>query len=152
MKWIKFNNQKKLQALGVTWIYSISIWSSRNWSQDGGFWYSNILAVVRVKSPEGRITKSDIRNDNVTWSHELHQRTPCVIKEFSPKFYPPTLTLSIYGTIMTYFAEESSEYYYTAEEKHNNANIHFSNRRVMIFSYIWHILIRIIASDPHFNA
>lgn len=109
VKWIKFNNQKKLQALGVTWIYPISIWSSSNWSQDGGFWDSNILAVVRVKSPEGRITKSDIRNDNVTWPHELHQRTPCVIKELSPKFYPPTLTLSIYSTIMTYFAEEPTE-------------------------------------------
>lgn len=109
VKWIKFNNQKKLQALGVTWIYPISIWSSSNWSQDGGFWDSNILAVVCVKSPEGRITKSDIRNDNVTWPHELHQRTPCVIKELSPKFYPPTLTLSIYSTIMTYFAEEPTE-------------------------------------------
>jgi hypothetical protein len=32
-----------------------------------------------------------------------------VIKELSPKFYPPTLTLSIYSTIMTYFAEEPTE-------------------------------------------
>ena len=46
-----------------------------------------------------------------------------MIKEFSPKFDPPTLTLSIYGTIMTYFAEESTEILLqfheneTAEEK-----------------------------------
>jgi hypothetical protein len=33
-----------------------------------------------------------------------------VIQEFHTKFYPPTLTLSIYGTIVTYTGVKENEY------------------------------------------
>lgn len=91
----------RYEKFKFTRIYSVSIWGARQWSQYGHITDSNILTVVRMKSPEWRITQSHIRYLNVSWPHKLHKWTPRIIQKILSVLSPPCLALSVDRTIVS---------------------------------------------------
>ena len=92
----KFSTMKKILAR----IYAISIWSMIYGSQYCKVFYSNILAVIWMQCPKRRVAQGNISDHNVTRPQDLNEWPPCVVQKLLQIFCPPSLSLSIYGTIM----------------------------------------------------
>lgn len=60
-----------------------------------------VLAIDRMKGPEWRVLKSDIRNPNLLWLNKLHQVTTSVIQRLCAKSIPPYHSLPINSSIVT---------------------------------------------------